>query len=1000
MANIKVRARAVDMLGRQQIAGIPTAIHELFKNAHDAYAERIEVDYFRRTRVLVIRDDGYGMSRDDVENRWLTLGTESRVGANRPDSIEDWTGPHNLPRRSIMGEKGIGRLAIAAIAPITLMLTRAARPDGLHDIVVALVHWGVFEQPGLDISQIIVPINEFPADTLPTRKDVKRLAREVRKNIESLQDELNENEYIRLLEKLEKVESISPEIIDGTLRNFLKKEEKPLSLKDDGGCGTHFIMLPTAPELNDDIDGGTDKDASQLLRHLLGFSNTITGETPIIKAEFRDHHLDEYPEELIGPGNFWLPDEYEKADHHFTGTFDEFGQFTGTVRVFGEEKPFVCNWAEGRGRSTKCGPFTIDFAAFQGIWRESTLTKEDHKIFMEKLYRIGGLYIYRDNIRVLPYGNSDLDFLDIEKRRTFSAQDWFFSYRRLFGYVGISHDQNRKLHEKAGREGFRKNQAYRDFRAVLINFFQRLAFEFFRPDAPQSETYWDKKVAYTQESKLLDKQEKKADNRRKEFKKLLKLFFDSYEGEVFEKQAQDILQLTKDKLLSLSSLTDNSDLAVGVRDLESEIFKLLEALESAISITKPRGLALNKTLEKDWAAYQKTLQKVREKIVAPLKSEISTLIRKTTESRISASQRREAVLGLLESQKDTLLKELSSMRNEAYAASKNMQMTLKSVIREEFSLFREEVETMLLEFTRKSAKDAGNIDDAKEIVEKRIREIHERETSLLDSVKRQMEDFAEAIIVRETVDDRVGALEQKSQRLEEQVDFYSDFAQMGMSVGILQHEFEKAAKGLRSAIRDIKPWADGTPQLKVIYARLRKSFDHIDGYLKVIDPLGRRVLRKKVAISGDEIRVYLMRVFRAELESNGISLNATDDFLSRKVKCHSSAVLGAFVNVVDNAIYWVANGAKGEKIISLDVDTEGFTISNTGAGIEERLRERIFDFGETSKPGGRGMGLAVSRDSMRREGFELELIRSGTNVNPVFRIKTKPKGGEAEKNAR
>ena len=77
MTQLRVRARAVDMLGRQQIAGIPTAIHELFKNAHDAYAERVEVDFYRRNRVLVLRDDGYGMTRDDVENRWLTLGTES-----------------------------------------------------------------------------------------------------------------------------------------------------------------------------------------------------------------------------------------------------------------------------------------------------------------------------------------------------------------------------------------------------------------------------------------------------------------------------------------------------------------------------------------------------------------------------------------------------------------------------------------------------------------------------------------------------------------------------------------------------------------------------------------------------------------------------------------------------------------------------------------------------------------------------------------------------------
>ncbi len=34
----KASARALDMLGRQQIAGRPTAISELSKNAHDAYA--------------------------------------------------------------------------------------------------------------------------------------------------------------------------------------------------------------------------------------------------------------------------------------------------------------------------------------------------------------------------------------------------------------------------------------------------------------------------------------------------------------------------------------------------------------------------------------------------------------------------------------------------------------------------------------------------------------------------------------------------------------------------------------------------------------------------------------------------------------------------------------------------------------------------------------------------------------------------------------------------
>jgi hypothetical protein len=36
------------------------------------------------------------------------------------------------------------------------------------------------------------------------------------------------------------------------------------------------------------------------------------------------------------------------------------------------------------------------------------------------------------------------------------------------------------------------------------------------------------------------------------------------------------------------------------------------------------------------------------------------------------------------------------------------------------------------------------------------------------------------------------------------------------------------------------------------------------------------------------------------------------------------------------------------------------------------------------------MGLAISRDTLQREGFDVELIRAGSNVQPVFRIKTNP----------
>src|SRR6202051_1616354 len=106
MAKMLVRARAVDMLGRQQIAGIPTAISELFKNAHDAYADTAIVDFFRSDRLFVLRDDGIGRTEKDYEQRWLTLGTESKAGHG--GELDPPPTRPGYRRRAILGEKGIG----------------------------------------------------------------------------------------------------------------------------------------------------------------------------------------------------------------------------------------------------------------------------------------------------------------------------------------------------------------------------------------------------------------------------------------------------------------------------------------------------------------------------------------------------------------------------------------------------------------------------------------------------------------------------------------------------------------------------------------------------------------------------------------------------------------------------------------------------------------------------------------------------------------------------
>lgn len=165
MALFKARARALDMLGRQQIAGIPTAISELFKNAHDAYAARVEAAFYRPNNTFVLRDDGLGMTEEDFSTRWLTLGTDSKLGAKFGLLAPPIDPSQDV--RPIMGEKGVGRLAIAALGPQVLVLTRAKRGKQLSDVVAAFINWEIFECPGLDLSDVQIPLKTFRS--LPTK---------------------------------------------------------------------------------------------------------------------------------------------------------------------------------------------------------------------------------------------------------------------------------------------------------------------------------------------------------------------------------------------------------------------------------------------------------------------------------------------------------------------------------------------------------------------------------------------------------------------------------------------------------------------------------------------------------------------------------------------------------------------------------------------------------------------------------------------------------------
>lgn len=157
MYQFRTKARAVDLLGKGQISDLPTAISELWKNGYDAYAKNLEAFFYPegyhglKAPIFVIADDGVGMTKDDLMNKWLILGTDSKSRY-----VEDIKGENTLWQepRVKMGEKGIGRLSVAYLGSPMLMLTKKRN----YPLQALFFDWRMLENFDLFLDDVSIPI--------------------------------------------------------------------------------------------------------------------------------------------------------------------------------------------------------------------------------------------------------------------------------------------------------------------------------------------------------------------------------------------------------------------------------------------------------------------------------------------------------------------------------------------------------------------------------------------------------------------------------------------------------------------------------------------------------------------------------------------------------------------------------------------------------------------------------------------------------------------------
>lgn len=977
MAKFKTRARTIDMLGRQQIAGIPTAISELFKNAHDAYADHVEIDFYRSDGLFVLRDDGMGMTRDEFENRWLTIGTESKLNSN----VMSLPNPHPTKKERVMlGEKGIGRLSIAIIGPQVLVLTRAKRDGHLHDLVVSFINWGVFEIPGISLDDIDIPIREFSAGQLPCEKDIYNMVDEFRCNLKYISNE----DHILKARIEDELKSFSVDPID--IDSYLKNNDY-LSLKGNYS-GSHFIIKKASDLLIDDIDSSTNGTASPLEKALLGFTNTMTPshEYPLITAAFRDYKTDTVFDDLIEKERFFTPKEFLNADHNINGEFDEYGQFKGSISIFGEEfQNHVIPWSESRGKKTKCGPFKISFAEVQGTDRESTIPTEDWILLKTKMDRQGGLYVFKNGIRILPYGDTSYDWVGIEYRRTKSLKYYHFSYRRIFGAVEITSKENNSLKEKAGREGFSENLAYRQFKSIIENFLLQLVADFFREGGSKAEKFIDTKEHFKKLHKAEEKRAKQVRARKERFESQLEEFFKLYEESLPEKEAFDLAETLSERLKIAQEINNPHDAAVEFLKIENESVTKLKQLIEKYEITKPK-IGLSKKTSKDWEDYQNVFFDLGQKIFNPTKKTIEqeiTLAAK--EARLELDKRIRIENALKSSEKEATSK-TNTETKKTNDTLINVADETKKAISKSIAKLKDEIADVFREFNSLNITQFPDdvIVQKRTEMEQRIENVASHEQQFLIGVRNQLE----SIRLDEEITqlDQLEALEQKIITLEEAADADLQLTQMGMAIEVINHEFNSSIRAVRNRLRELKAWADLNDGLEEVYLGIRSSFEHLDSYLTLFTPLHRRLYRVETEFSGADINKYLQDLFGERLKRHNVEIKASKDFLKKKLIGYPSSFYPVFVNLIDNAIFWLKHRTS-EKIISLSIDGTDILINDNGPGIPERDKDSVFELGFTRKPGGRGLGLHISRNVLKGIDYNLTLDFQNSNTSgTIFRI--------------
>lgn len=941
MPQFRTKARAVELLGKGQIADLPTAISELWKNGYDAYADTLNCNLYltgyrdNKCPIFTLSDDGKGMDEQDILDKWIVLGTDSKSRNNF-----DIKGEETLDKepRIKMGEKGIGRLSVAYLGSPMLMLTKKQN----QPCQMLFFDWRILENYNLFIDDINIPIskfesiNEFSCEITKVRTDFA-------KNLTGEQWESQWKDQVAIRE------TILYDVQNADIPSFFI-DDIIQKLTEKATHGTIFLIFNPHEQILELSDSGNVELINDKM--LVEFRKSLSGLYNVFKGE-RDFSTEFNILDSVGKYNilddFFTPEDLKISDHWFKGAFDENGFFTGEVRVFKQRFQHTFRPVRSPGK-TSYGPFSIELSFNEGERKSSILTPEQWDYIERKTDKFGGLYIYRDKFRVLPYGRTDYDFLGFEERRSRKAGRYFFSHRNMYGYIDISREKNKNLSDKAGREGFIANKAYREFQDDLIQFFIDLADTYFRSidkDNPDTNSRWEQLAEIKrQNEKVLEAEKKRGKLTKAKFTNDLK----DNQAEI-EKLEQEIDTLYN----SLIGETQKNELLYNdynriVSEIESKKTKLRE-----LKLIKPKRINLSPSQERKYLAYQESFSKT-----FTLTTKCDDLIAETRK-RFDIQNLKLDYVKRYESSVREISGLVNNYRKRFMMFSDKFEVEFKSEQTAFVNVFKQELQNT-------------NVEDlnTKEDLDNAISLINKLSEETKDQIEKKLAPFINHIegLNFEIDDDYlVGWYKEQNNKIEERLSQTNELAQLGMSIEIIDHQFNVMYQRMADAIKFFKQFSDKNPGIEYNYNQLNMAFQHLEGNHKLLKPFYRSTRRQRTVIKGSDIETNLRDFFATIFERNNIEFTVDDSFKNYKFFTFESVIKPVFINIINNAIYWLV--PVENRKIHITCKDEKILILNNGEKIEDKYLDDIFILFFTRKKDGRGIGLYLAKTNLASIGYDI-----------------------------